>query len=151
MKYSLRTLYLCLLISWTDHTHHGRQSDVVRASLIPHSNRQLVWEYLWGEQKCYLRVGWGTPWVETEWVCFPGKPTTPCWWSKGLHLQEAYRNICINHIHESDLTLRVAYPRISRWKDFCLWWCDFQKPSHCASFQGRDWCDQPKREDYQCL
>ena len=31
---------------WTDHTHHGRQSDVARASLIPHSNRQIEWEYL---------------------------------------------------------------------------------------------------------
>ena len=55
------------------------------------------------------------------------------------------RYIHINHINEPNLlTLRVSYPRISMLKDFCLWWCDFQKPSHCASFQGRDWCGQPK-------
>ena len=40
------TLYTFLLL-WTDPTYHGRQSDVVKASLIPHSNRQIEWEYLW--------------------------------------------------------------------------------------------------------
>ena len=31
-------------------TYHGRQSDVARAALIPHSNRQLEWEYLCGKK-----------------------------------------------------------------------------------------------------
>ena len=52
--YSQNSLHTFLLILWPDHTitHHGRQSAVARASLIPHSNRQLEWEYLWGIQSC---------------------------------------------------------------------------------------------------
>ena len=128
------------------YTHHGRQSDVVSASLIPHSNLQLEWEYLWGKQlvlKNRLRNTLNGNWVSLP----PMQSDNPFLMEQGFPFAEGLYEIHIHHIHEPNLnmmTLRVAYPLISMWKDFCLWWCGFQKPSHCASFQQRDWCGQPK-------
>ena len=72
IQFKDRPYFSHIVADWSNNTHHGRHWDVLSASLIPHSNRQLEWEYLSGKQ-AVVKIGWGTIYITLSgnWVSRP--------------------------------------------------------------------------------